>query len=270
MGSNFYSAMMVWMQTALVLSAGGLFGAWQVGAWKTLAPRFRPDLVVGASIGSLNGWAIAGGCAPEELARYWLDFGSSARLRPRLPRSPLGGWLDGRLMEQTVRALHAAFRPLVRYALVVTDLMRLRPHIFQGEEVTAEHLLASCAVPLLFDQRHIGGRIYSDGGLLNVLPEWAAVELGGRRLLALNALPEMPSAVIRAGGRALRRIAPGSRAAAPPPDLEVLRIVPSQPLGPARDMMIWDRERVRRWIQLGERDAAEAVGKIKTFTLEMF
>ncbi|MBM3775954.1 MAG: hypothetical protein FJW37_12460 [Acidobacteria bacterium] len=55
------------MAAALVLSAGGMFGAYQAGAWRALEGRFRPDLVVGASVGALNGWAIAGGCAPEEL-----------------------------------------------------------------------------------------------------------------------------------------------------------------------------------------------------------
>jgi hypothetical protein len=30
-------------------------------------------LIVGASAGGWNGWAIAGGCTPEQLARMWLD-----------------------------------------------------------------------------------------------------------------------------------------------------------------------------------------------------
>jgi len=47
------------MKTALVLSGGGMFGAWQAGAWSALAPAFQPDVVVGASAGSLNGYAIA-------------------------------------------------------------------------------------------------------------------------------------------------------------------------------------------------------------------
>jgi len=51
----------------LVLSGGGMYGAYQAGAWKALADVFRPDLIVGTSIGALNGWAIAGGCEPDEL-----------------------------------------------------------------------------------------------------------------------------------------------------------------------------------------------------------
>ena len=50
---------------ALVLSAGGMFGAYQVGAWKVLADVFQPDLIVGASIGAVNGWAIAAVRGPD-------------------------------------------------------------------------------------------------------------------------------------------------------------------------------------------------------------
>jgi NTE family protein len=59
---------------ALVLSAGGMYGSYQAGAWKALAGVFQPDLIVGASIGAVNGWAIAGGCAPDELIRRWLNM----------------------------------------------------------------------------------------------------------------------------------------------------------------------------------------------------
>ena len=55
------------MPCALVLSAGGMFGAYQAGAWNVLSQRFQPDMVVGTSVGALNGWAIAGGCPPDEL-----------------------------------------------------------------------------------------------------------------------------------------------------------------------------------------------------------
>ena len=64
--------------TALVLSAGGMYGAYQAGAWRALADVFRPDLVVGASIGALTGWAIAGGCDPDELVDRWMHLDAAA------------------------------------------------------------------------------------------------------------------------------------------------------------------------------------------------
>ncbi len=49
------------MPCALVLSAGGMFGAYQAGVWKALSRSFHPDLIVGASVGALNSWAILAG-----------------------------------------------------------------------------------------------------------------------------------------------------------------------------------------------------------------
>ena len=53
------------MPTALVLSAGGMFAAWEAGVWKALSGRFQPDVIVGTSAGAWNGWAIAGAPRPK-------------------------------------------------------------------------------------------------------------------------------------------------------------------------------------------------------------
>ena len=61
-----------------------MYAAWEVGVWKALAPHLQPDVIVGASAGAWNGWAIAGGATPEELEREWLDssLASVRVLRP--------------------------------------------------------------------------------------------------------------------------------------------------------------------------------------------
>jgi NTE family protein len=222
---------------ALVLSGGGLFGAWQAGAWAALAPAFQPDLIVGASVGSLNGYAIACGATPQMLRELWLreDFASISRLKASLQILA-----DGR-------------RPQVDYALVATDLLRLKPRIFRGAEVTWRHLAASCAVPLVLPQVRIEGRYYSDGGLLNPLPVYAAVDLGATEILALQALPEIPSALLRPfvlGFRAVFGVHP------PLPGGVHLRVLePSQRLGSLRDALRWKRENIERWLEQGYRDA---------------
>jgi hypothetical protein len=78
-------------KTALVLSAGGMFGAYQAGAWRAMAEQFEPDIVVGASVGALNGWSIAAGCSPERLIEAWRDpaAGNALRLYPN------AGWRNG-------------------------------------------------------------------------------------------------------------------------------------------------------------------------------
>ncbi len=67
------------MTTAFVLWGVGSLGAAQVGMLRSLtAAGVRPDLVVGASVGALNGVYYAAHPEPDgvdEMARLWLDLG---------------------------------------------------------------------------------------------------------------------------------------------------------------------------------------------------
>jgi NTE family protein len=229
------------MKTALVLSGGGMFGAWQAGAWSVLAPNFKPDLIVGASVGALNGYAIACGVSPDELRRLWLD--------PNFTR------LRG--LRATVQELMQRARLSKEFAVVATDLWRLKPRVFCGDQIRAEHLIASCAIPFVLARVRIEGRAYTDGGLLNPLPVWAAVELGATRILACNALPRIPSPWLRPPVRAFRAMAGYHPPAPPGVAIQIIR--PPRDLGTLRQALRWDRQRIERWLAQGEADAAAAL-----------
>jgi predicted acylesterase/phospholipase RssA len=79
------------MPCALVLSAGGMFGAYQAGAWNVLSKRFQPDLVAGTSVGAINGWAIAGGCSAADLLAMWREPATGHLMRLRVPFAPWKG-----------------------------------------------------------------------------------------------------------------------------------------------------------------------------------
>ncbi len=221
------------MKTALVLSGGGQFGAWQAGAWRALIGRFAPELVVGASVGALNGYAIAGGASAEELAGFWLRP-ESTRLR-NLPAN--------------IQDLMARYSPRVEFAAVLTDAVRLKPRIFRGAEITWRHLAASCAIPGVMRHYRIGGRWYTDGGLLNPLPVWAAVELGATRILALNALPKVPSALLAPFVKGFRRVAGYHPAIGD--GVQVVTLETDGALGSPLEVLRWQRDNVERWMQLG-------------------
>jgi len=222
-------------RVALVLSGGGLFGAWQAGAWRALSSWLRPDLVIGASVGALNGYAIASGADPDELAELWL--------RP--------GFADLKNLPVTIRSLMDRYTLRTGYAVVLTDLFRMRPKVIHGAGVTWRHLAASCAIPGVLPHHKIGGIRYVDGGLLNPLPVWAAVDLGATRIVALNALPEIPSAWLRPLARGFRRVAGYHPPIAP--GVELLTIAPSGPLGSLSDALRWRRDNIERWLDLGYR-----------------
>ena len=235
--------------TALVLSAGGLWAAWEVGAWSVLRERFRPDLIVGASAGAWNGWAIAGGCTPEELARLWLDPATGEVMRFGLHAT---GFLQGEPLRAKARELFERFQPRVPFALTTVEIPRLRCHIVRDRDITWQHLAASCAIPAAFPPVEIGGRRYVDGGLRGALPLWAAEELGATRAVALNVLN---TPVFRLLHRAMRQRTAGS-------SLEVVRIEPSRRLGRLRDAVRWSAGNIERWIAQGEQDAKRVASSI--------
>jgi NTE family protein len=240
--------------TALVLSAGGMYGAYQAGAWKALADIFRPDLVVGASIGALSGWAIAGGCDPDELIDRWLHLECAAHYRWKFPRTPLHGVFDTAPLQRAIRDLYESYQPRTHFAMVVTDLMKLRPCVLRGNEASWQHLVATTAIVGLFDQVRLGGRIYSDGGLLSAVPLWAAAEMGATKALVIDVLPAPPGTIARAFVGAMRMLSPFR--AEVPPGIEVLRLAPPALLGRPLEALYWTRANAEAWIRAGEREAA--------------
>jgi NTE family protein len=239
---------------ALILSAGGMYGAYQAGVWKAVADVFQPDLVVGASIGAVNGWAIAGGCEPDELIDRWLNLEHATRYRLQFPKSPAGGFLNTDPMQRAIRDIHESFQPKVDFAMILTDLLKLRPRVVEAGEVSWRHLVAGTAIVGLFDQVRIDGRLYSDGGLLSAVPLWAAPALGATKALVIDVLPEPPGMIAKTFVAAMRWLSPFRDVT--PPHLEVIRVAPPELLGPPLEAIRWRRQNVENWISAGQRDGA--------------
>ena len=230
------------MTTALVLSAGGMWAAWEVGAWRVLRERVQPDLIVGASAGAWNGWSIAGGADPDELAYEWMNPLTAEVMRDR----PHG-------LHRKAKELFTRYQPRNPFLLTVVEVPRLRPHAVSAGDITWQHLAAAGSIPCIFPPVKIDGRYYVDGGLRGALPLWAAEEAGATRAIALNVL----------NTRLFRTVHYFLGWKKASPALEVIRIEPSQPLGSLYDAVVWNANNIERWIQLGESDALRAMSSVR-------
>lgn len=164
-----------------------------------LAARgIRPDLVVGTSIGAVNGAVAA--AHPEDLGagvlrRLWgevaerglLADGVVQRLRTlRRTRVSLHSADELRLL------LDGALGPAMRiedlaipFSCVAACIETAGPAWFErGPLVPA--LLASSAVPGLFEAVEIDGRHHLDGGIVDSIPVARAVEAGARTVFVLQ------------------------------------------------------------------------------------
>jgi NTE family protein len=185
--------------TAFVLGGGGMLGAAEVGMLQSLAERsITPDLILGTSVGAINGVAYAcdpGQAAGDRLARMWAELGSSdvfggtvvAQLGTLARSSGTHLYTADRL-----RALVAEQVPAERiedlavpFQCVAACVERAAAHWF-SEGPVAEAVLASCAVPGLLPPVRIGDEHFLDGGLVNSLPVDRAVALGATEIYVLH------------------------------------------------------------------------------------
>jgi len=239
-----------------------MFGAYQAGVWKALEPVFRPDVVIGCSIGSVNGWSIASGISGDELIRTWLDPRCVTLMKARSPWRPWRSVFDPGPLSEMIQEMATTYTPRIPFALAVTRLPQLRLEIVRTPDLTWRHVLASCAVPFGYPPVRIDGQFYCDGGLLSVMPLWAAPLFGVEKAIAVNVLPSMPLNAMRAAVRMVRLLAPREPRLT---GVETARLGPAHVLGSFHDAITWDAGNVTRWIERGRADT-EALIDSREFT----
>ena len=181
---------------AFVLGGGGLLGAHEVGMLASLTDRgVQPDLVLGTSIGAVNGafYAAEPGVAGlERLRSVWRDsealwsgralqrLTTLARTRTYLqPFGELRDRLASMLPVQRVEELAVPFQ------CVAASIERGAEHWFTDGPL-AQVVLASCAVPGVLPPVRVGDEHFVDGGIVNSIPVSRAFALGARTIYVLQ------------------------------------------------------------------------------------
>lgn len=185
-------------RTVFVLSGGAAMGALQVGMMRALIERrILPDLILGCSIGAMNGMVLAGGPSLATVGRMqdvWMDLIDRELVPTGLLPSPVQLFRRGEsistnnglrdLIADVVPA--ATFEDLaVPFQCVATDIDRGSEVWFdQGDLVTA--VLASASIPAVFPPVQIDGARYLDGAIVNDVPVRRALEMGAARIYILQ------------------------------------------------------------------------------------
>lgn len=199
---------------AFVLSGGGNRGAIQVGALEVLLEAgIKPDLIVGTSIGAINGTYLA--IDPTVRATYELaDFWRAVTRADTYPGNRLTAvWnlLRGREGLFSNQAWYNYIHTAVgvktfgeiracQVRVIATDLATAALVVFgEDPEMTlVDALMASTALPPLHAPWTIKGRKYIDGGAVAGLPLRVALDLGAHTIFALHVVgPATPVEQIR-------------------------------------------------------------------------
>ncbi|MDD7511114.1 MAG: patatin-like phospholipase family protein [Peptostreptococcaceae bacterium] len=243
-------------KVALVFSGGGSRGAYQCGVWQALYEMgIKVDMVVGTSVGSINGAMCAQG--DLELANQlwreletdmlfdvekeagYVDFSKEFIRKGGAGTSGLQKRLKKYVDEDKIRNSE------IDYGLVVVEFPQMKAHYLWKDEIESgllhDYITASCSAFPALHSHEIKGKSYIDGGYGDVLPISMARERGADSIIAVY---------LEAAG--IRRSSLGKKAGE---DLTV--IMPRWDLG---NFLVFDTNKARRLLRLGYLDAMKEFG----------
>ena len=182
---------------AFVLGGGGDLGANEVGMLRALLERgILPDLVLGASVGAMNGAAVAAEPSVAMVGRLeaaWRQLSSEGVLSS--PWQVAGNVLRGRSHLHSNARLRAVVQRMlpvatfeqlaVPFQCVAASIERAAEHWFSAGPLV-DAILASAAVPGLFPVVEVGGEHFLDGGIVNSIPVSRALALGATEVFVLQ------------------------------------------------------------------------------------
>jgi NTE family protein len=186
---------------AFVLSSGANLGAVQVGMLRALLEHgIHPDLIVGCSVGALNGAGLAQdptltGVARMEhiwkttegkelMPRHWIPPAVAMARRGESihPNDGLHLLLKRTVTTTTFEDLQTPFQ------CVATDVLDGTEAWFDSGPLH-DAILASAAMPAMFPSVQIDGRRFLDGAIVDDVPVGRAAALGARTLYVLEVGP---------------------------------------------------------------------------------
>jgi len=217
---------------ALILSGGGGRGAYHCGVYEYLeAVGWRPDVLVGTSIGAINAAAIASGRTADQLKELWLKLRTGRVQRLRTDILDLDRWtylLDTNPWRRSLIEdgwfdfdyINSDRSPTL--AIVATDVWTGDITVFCNRPlaksrkggprskkvrcvpITLDHIMASCSIPIVYPWTSTGPEeeSYWDGAVVSNTPLGTALRAGATEIVVVLLSPWEKRAAVSSEGRA--------------------------------------------------------------------
>lgn len=206
-------------KNALVLGSGGLRGSYQVGVVKALEElEINYDIVVGTSIGALNGGAIVQGYTSKELMDFWFNIKATDVYVPTstgnqcadevleklyavesigdlllILRGFTKGSYDNTPYKNLVRKIIDADKIMASNkqfglgTINLTLLLKYQELVKQQmKDKLTDYIIASSSAYPVFPSYKVGSYSYIDGGYKDALPIKFARRLGATKIIAVD------------------------------------------------------------------------------------
>lgn len=188
---------------ALVLSGGGLKGAYQIGAYKALRKlNYNFDIVTGTSIGAINGAFITAKEYKKAL-ELWKKVKINFLFQDKVNEDLIVLEYLRNIIENkgmNVEALqknlnkylnkNKFFKSNINFGLVTVNKTTKKPKYMEKKDLTKEnlvdYLMASACFYPVFQSKKIDNNEYLDGGYHDNMPINFAIELGATEIIAID------------------------------------------------------------------------------------
>ena len=166
-------------EVGIVLSGGGALGYAHIGALQALEEYgIFPTIVSGASMGSIIGAFYANGYSPKQLrefVKFEKFYKPTKIVAPLVAKHPLGIFSQKNILKILDKYIpHNSFDSLRMPLFVsVTNLTKNQVEYINSGDSLYRYVLASAAIPTIFNAVKINNDIYVDGGVLNNFPAQA-------------------------------------------------------------------------------------------------
>lgn len=171
------------MKTAIVLSGGGIKGAYQIGVWKALNKlKIKYDLVTGTSIGALNGILMVQKDYRKAM-NIWKKIALSETSIEELNENSISdNFID------SIKLWKIKFSK-IDYSTILFDQDTLKHREIKKSELDKNNLdliiTAAKQYPVIKSKK-IEKKEYIDGGYFDSLPTNLAIEKGAERIITVD------------------------------------------------------------------------------------
>ncbi len=174
------------------LGAGGARGIAHIGFLKAMHENgITPDFIAGSSMGSVVGACYASGMTPDEMyeeakklkAFELLDvsfnpLGGGALMRTKKMRKKLANYLGNKTFNELK----------IPFSAVSVDLITGKAYAFKGDKPVLDYVIASSAIPGVFQPIQKDGKMLVDGVVASRVPVKEVRKMGADVIVAVDVL----------------------------------------------------------------------------------
>ncbi|MEG0091739.1 MAG: patatin-like phospholipase family protein, partial [Oscillospiraceae bacterium] len=192
------------MPKAIVLAGGGARGSYHIGAWQALMELgFKPDIVTGTSVGSMNATLVAldrfddakamwlslsdrdvismpNGLSSKEILRFVKQVATDGGMNMEPLEEMIANFID----EEELR------KSPCKYGLVTVNLTTLKPMELTLDDIPKgqliDYVMASSSCFPLLKMKKIDGQHFIDGGYFDNIPSNLAAKMGATEIVEID------------------------------------------------------------------------------------